>query len=270
MDESDVLVVADSQRLLQVMLNLLSNAVKYNHKGGKVLVAVEARMDLVEISVIDWGLGIDPERANGLFEPFDRLGAQQSGIEGTGLGLTLSKGLVRQMHGDLTYRPNENEGSIFTVSLLRGQNPAIAFEETRKHMPLQVGEALPDATILLIEDNQSNVGLVSRILEGRRNIKVVPAMQGRLGLDLALEIKPDLILLDLNLPDIGGEEVLEALRRAPATKDLPVLVTSADATPRIIDRLMGRGATGYLTKPLDIPKFLTVIDNILGEVKISA
>jgi len=269
--EPDVYVFGDKQRLLQVMLNLLSNSVKYNNAGGKVVISVNTdHEDSIDIRVTDWGIGIDPDQASGLFEAFDRLGAQHTGIEGTGLGLALSKGLATHMKGDLTYEPNVEGGSVFIVTLRRAQMPVLGSAFGGAEAGAHAVDASRISTVLMVEDNRANIELVVQILACRPNIKLISAMTGRLAIDLARENRPDLIVLDLNLPDVNGEEVLVQLRNTPATRDVPVLVSSAEVTPKNIDRLMGKGATGYVTKPLEIAKFLSVVDGILGEEKKSA
>jgi PAS domain S-box-containing protein len=259
-------VLADRQRLKQVLLNLLANAVKYNREGGSVWVfCEEAGEDLLRISVKDTGRGIRPEDIERLFAPFDRLGAEQTEVQGTGLGLALSKRLIEALGGTIDVESAPGEGSTFSVELPLVEPPAVQFERMDEVdlAPASVlGEA---ATLLYVEDNLSNLRLIERILESRPQVKLLSAMQGRLGLDLARQHRPDLILLDLHLPDMSGEEVLHQLREDPRTDDIAVVVISADATPGQVSRLIAAGALTYLTKPLDVRRFLEVIDETLRE-----
>ncbi|MGH2454885.1 MAG: PAS domain S-box protein [Candidatus Limnocylindria bacterium] len=258
-------VQADRQRLKQVLLNLLSNAVKYNREGGSVTVACEpAAQGRLRIGVTDTGYGVPPELLGRLFQPFERLGAEQSGVEGTGMGLTLSRGLVEAMGGRMGVDSQVDRGSTFWLELevadrvveANGDKPAAPQPDTA-----------PQATVrrlLYIEDNNWNVRLVERIVARREGLELEVAMQGQLGLDLARQHRPSLILLDLHLPDMSGVEVLRRLRSYPETRTTPVVVISADATRTQIQRLLDEGAAGYLTKPLDVTAFGELLDSMLG------
>ncbi len=257
-------VLADRQRLKQVLLNLLSNAIKYNREGGSVEV-VCARVDAgLRVIVTDTGPGLPPEKQRRLFTPFDRLGAEATNVAGTGLGLALSKHLVEAMGGTIGVESAAGAGSRFWVELPLGEPPA--------HPPARQDAVEPSAgadlsnerhTILYIEDNLSNLHLMERILSHRQGFRLLAAMQGSLGLDLAREHHPDAILLDLHLPDMPGTEVLRELKANPGTADIPVIVLSADASADQVKRLLEAGARAYLTKPFDLAEFLTVTDSIL-------
>ncbi len=256
-------VAADQQRLRQVMLNLLSNAVKYNRKGGDVDITITEDEDDLRIAVTDTGRGMTPAQLGKIFTPFERLDAALDGVEGTGLGLALSRQLVETMGGHLTVRSTPDVGSTFTVTLRTVEPVAIA-----PPMP-GVGDTTPRSysgrrCILYVEDLVANVKLVEQILKRRPDVTLIPSMLGELALDLAREHQPDLVLLDLHLPDIGGAEVLRRLRDEPTTREIPVVVLSADATARQLQRLFAAGADGYLTKPIAIDEFLGVVDRYLG------
>ena len=254
-------VLGDLQRLKQVLLNLLSNAVKYNVEGGSVHVRCDPRPEEnLRISVSDTGRGIPPDRLGQLFEPFERLGAEQEGQEGTGLGLALSKRLVEAMGGSIGVDPAQGKGSTFWIDLQEAQDPADGAEVGEAARPATKDPSRPRRTALYIEDNLSNLKLIQRILARRPEIKVIAAMRGRLGIDLAREHQPDVILLDLQLPDMSGSDVLRALKAEGATRHIPVIVISADATQSQVRDLMAEGAHAYLTKPLDIQQFLSVLD----------
>jgi CheY-like chemotaxis protein/anti-sigma regulatory factor (Ser/Thr protein kinase) len=256
-------VVADRQRLKQVLLNLLSNAVKYNRKGGVASLSFEEMPEgRLRIKVHDTGPGIAPEKLERVFTPFERLGAEQTGIEGTGLGLALSKRLSEVMGGTLGLESAVGRGSTFWIELPQTDNPVDRVTQVGAPPPAMAGSDVSRnaRVILYIEDNLSNLELIQRLIAHRPEVRLLPAMQGRLGLDLAREHRPALILLDLHLPDISGHEVLQRLQADPETRHIPVVVISADATPGQIDRLLAAGAQAYLTKPLDLKTLLAVLE----------
>ena len=261
---ADAYVLADRQRLRQVLLNLLSNAVKYNRVGGSISIGCDRRDPThVRISVTDTGTGIPLESQAKLFQPFERLGAEQTNIEGTGVGLALSRRLTEAMGGRLDFESTVGRGSTFYVELPVTEGPVERFERLN---PQPVEVAHPETTrhtVLYIEDNLANVKLIEHVFASRGDIDLVPAMQGRMGLDLARRDPPALVLLDLHLTDMDGRDVLRLLRAEPVTADLPVIVLSADATERQIERLLAEGATAYVTKPIDLGEFLSRVDELL-------
>ncbi|HEX7106123.1 MAG TPA: ATP-binding protein [Acidothermaceae bacterium] len=266
----DLFVQADRQRLKQVLINLIANAVKYNRPRGSVLVTSKVRDDeRTEIRVSDTGIGIAAEHIERLFVPFDRLGAEQSAIEGTGVGLPLSLRLVQAMEGDLTVESTPGEGSTFTVVLPGSRSPVgveadVAIADAERQIALD--ESLrAHGTLLYIEDNLTNLHLMQRVVARRPGIRLLHASQGRMGLELARTRHADLILLDLHLPDMSGMEVLGQLRADPATSGVPVHIVSADATAGQVLRMRSAGAVGYLTKPLDIRRVLGLLDSILED-----
>ncbi|MEH3053041.1 MAG: ATP-binding protein [Patulibacter minatonensis] len=258
--------VADPQRLKQVVVNLLSNAVKYNRDGGDVRVHVQENDadEQVLLAVSDTGQGIPGNKLARLFVPFDRLDAPATGVEGIGLGLALSRTLVERMGGTLTVDSVEGEGSTFTITLGRGEPVAIDADSEENRDLLVPLPYAGDAKLLYIEDTATNVRLVEQILGARPSVKLLPAMFGSLGLELAQEHRPQLILLDLHLPDIDGGEVLSRLRADDRTKDIPVVILSADATMRQADALIAAGASAYLTKPISVRDLLALVDGVLG------
>lgn len=266
-EECNAHVLADLQRLKQVLLNLMSNAVKYNHDGGTVtLFCTEIREGIIRISVSDSGPGIAEENRERVFEAFERLNADESGIEGSGVGLALSKALIETMGGALSLDSELGVGSTFWIEL-----PSIDEVTEQDHVTeashgiVEIPEAgqAGSATLLYIEDNIANFRLVEVALSRRPHIKLIPAMQGKLGIDLALQHKPDLILLDLHLPDLMGDQVLARLRSYPETQHIPVVIISADAIKRQIEKLLAAGAYAYLTKPFNVKELLHTIDTLL-------
>jgi PAS domain S-box-containing protein len=258
----DCHVLADRQRLKQVLLNLLSNAVKYNISGGAVdIECIGCDGDLARIGVTDTGIGIAPQDHGRLFAAFERLGAETTDVEGTGLGLTLTKRLVEAMNGSIDVDSAVGRGTTFWVRLPVVQAPGVRAAGESAGTPIAgVRPRLPARTVLYIEDNPSNIRLAEAILDKRPEVTLLVATQGGLGLELAREHRPAIVLLDLNLPDMSGEQVLRRLRGDPRTAHTMVVILSADATPAQIARLRSAGADDYLTKPFEIERFLAVID----------
>jgi CheY-like chemotaxis protein len=257
-------VVADRHRLGQVLLHLLSNAVKYNKAGGRVAVDVAlVSDDRVRIFVRDTGVGIPAAKLDLIFQPFERLGAAETGIEGTGLGLPLARALAAAMGGTLGVESEVGRGSTFWVELHAAWYAAEG--ASRAPAPAARGRHPRAATILYVEDNVSNVRLMERVLQHRPGVVMLHAAHGRLGLQLARDRHPDVVLLDLHLPDISGDEVVRALWQDPVTRSIPVVVVTADATPGTAQRLKAAGAIGVLTKPIDVRGVLGVLDSLLGD-----
>ncbi len=258
----DVQVLADQQRLKQVLLNLLSNAIKYNRANGSVTLACTQDGARVRLSVTDTGPGISPELRERLFTPFDRLDAESTGIEGTGLGLALSKGLTEAIGGTLGVDSVVGQGSTFWIELPVAEQTKSLSSRARPSLVRQA-KATPTVTVLYIEDDLANVQLVERLLHQRPSIRLITALQGVLGVELAQQYEPSLILLDVHLSDIHGYDVLERLRGDSRTIDIPVVVLSADATTWQQRRFKNAGVGDYLSKPLDLQHLLDVIDRHL-------
>ena len=259
----DLFVLADRQRLKQVLLNLLTNAVKYTPIRGRIAVSVQHRgPTTTRIVVTDTGAGIATDKLARLFTPFDRLDVEPSGVEGTGLGLALCQRLMHAMAGEIGVESTPGKGSAFWIELPAVDSPLKALPRNRNQAVDDISMAAA-GKILYIEDNLSNLTLVEEMLGEQPGIELLTAMRGGLGLDLARRHSPDLILLDLHLPDLRGHEVLARLRQDEITRDIPVVIISADATARQIQRLMAAGARSYLTKPLDIGEFFRVIDEVM-------
>jgi CheY-like chemotaxis protein len=259
-------VVADGQRLKQVFINLISNAIKYNRPGGSVRVYVDRlSADRVRICIEDTGKGIPAESLPKLFVPFERLDAAASSVEGTGLGLALSRNLLELMGGSIEVQSTFGAGTTFEIELERTEPVAVTADELDQVGVLESKTYSKDRRLLYIEDTVANVRLIEAILKRRPSVKLLPAMLGQLGIDLAREHKPDMLLLDLHLPDIGGEEVLATFKADPKLRDIPVVILSADATKVHYDELMELGAVAYLTKPIGVEDLLNVVDRYAGD-----
>ena len=254
---------ADSRRLKQVVINLVVNAIKYNRGGGSVHVKVGAGADgRLRISVSDTGRGIGADSLARLFTPFERLEAAASGIDGVGLGLALSRNLIEAMDGSIAVTSEVGVGSTFSVDLARGDEIAL---DAPADVPAMVTRDYDgDRRVLYIEDTLANVRLIEAILAARPSVTLLPAMQGQVGLDLAREHRPDLVLLDIHLPDIDGHEVLARLQPDVATREIPVVILSADATAAQSERLLADGARAYITKPIDVGCLLETVDSLIG------
>ncbi len=266
-------VRADRQRLAQILINLLSNAIKYNFDNGEIEVSWRAEKGgRVAVSVRDNGPGIAPETLPRLFVPFERGAAANSKIEGTGLGLALTRGLVEAMGGAIAVESAPGRGCTVSFDLLRAPAPApvsapqVAAIVAPAPIQRKIAEAPCTYRVLCIEDNLSNLRLIELLLAARPEITLISAQLGAQGLELARQHEPDLILLDLNLPDTHGSQVLQQLQSVALTRDIPVVVVSADATPTQIETLLDAGACDYLTKPLDMRRLLQVLDRILQPV----
>ncbi|NMI00992.1 PAS domain-containing sensor histidine kinase [Pseudonocardia acidicola] len=263
-------VLADYQRLKQVLLNLLMNAVKYNRRGGLVTVSIETSADRARIRVMDTGLGMDSADIERIFLPFERLSPNPAQPdEGTGLGLALARSMIGLMGGTLgVERTVKGRGSVFYVELptTSGPDTDLGADRTAAGDCLPVGAPdldLSACRILYIEDNAANLELVRQVLDRAGEPRLISAMEGRLGVELAMSHRPDVILLDLHLPDIDGEEVLARLRTERRTRDIPVVILSADAIPAQEQRLLRAGAAGYITKPFAVEHFLGVLGGVL-------
>lgn len=262
------MVMADRTRLKQVLLNLLSNAVKYNRDEGAVVVTCEQPAPArLRLSVQDTGHGLRPDQVASLFQPFNRLGQEAGAQEGTGIGLVVTKRLVELMGGEIGVTSSPGVGSVFWIELGSTAPLASALPE-RAPESATAAPSAPDAgeprLLLYVEDNPANLRLVEEIVSFRRDLRLLAAPDGHLGLQLARAHRPEVILMDLNLPGMSGFEVLRQLNADPETADIPVIALTANAMPRDVERGLAAGFHRYLTKPIDIDKFTEAINSTLA------
>jgi PAS domain S-box-containing protein len=259
-------VAVDRTRLKQVLINLLSNAIKYNQPGGTVVVdCAGSTAERIRLNVRDSGAGLPPEKLAQLFEPFNRLGQEHGAEQGTGIGLVMSKRLVELMGGVLGVESRVGAGSVFWCELGAAAVPEL---EAKSAEPAAVArsQAQPDAplrTLLYVEDNPANLKLVEQLIARRPTIRLLTAVDGNMGIQLARANQPNVILMDINLPGISGIEALTILRDDPATAHIPIVALSANAMPRDIAKGLEAGFFSYLTKPIKVKEFMEALDAAL-------
>jgi CheY-like chemotaxis protein len=256
-------VRADRTRLKQVLVNLLSNAIKYNRTGGTVEVTSGiTNAGRTRISCRDTGGGLSPEQVAQLFQPFNRLGQEGGATEGTGIGLVVSKRLVELMGGEIGAESAVGIGSVFWIELTTTTSVELAVGSSAMKA---VGGTQPQGglrtrTVLCVEDNPANLMLVENVIARRPDIRLLTARDGSSGVAIARIARPDVILMDLNLPGISGIDALHLLAEDPLTASIPVIALSANAMPRDIERGLQAGFFRYLTKPIKVPEFLETLD----------
>src|SRR5947199_4093800 len=256
-------VLADRTRLKQVLLNLLSNAVKYNHPGGTVVLGCVPRgPDRIRLSVKDTGVGLTAEKLSQLFQPFNRLGQERGAVQGTGIGLVMSKRLVELMGGVIGVESSVGVGSVFWFELGSADAPQLEAgpDEPEARVQPQAQHGAPLRTLLYVEDNPANLKLVEQLIARRPTMRLLSALDGNMGIQLARASQPEVILMDINLPGISGIEALKILREDPATAHIPVLALSANAMARDIEKGIEAGFFSYRTKPIKIREFMESLD----------
>lgn len=264
--QPDLLVQGDFTRLKQVILNLMSNAVKYNKKGGSITLDFQkSDADKISIAISDTGEGISEDNLKQLFQPFNRMEAENSAVEGTGIGLTITKQLIELMNGNISVQSTPGKGSCFSIEIPEGKQLAQAREERVFNPALKASCKTEEHnwTLLYVEDNPANLKLVEQILQSRSDIKLLTAPQARLGIELARAHQPDMILMDINMAEMDGITAMKKLKKYEETNNIPVIAVSANAMESDIKKCLDGGFKAYITKPLDIPKFFIEIDRFL-------
>jgi CheY-like chemotaxis protein len=256
-------VLADRTRVKQVLINLLSNAIKYNIEQGTVEVkCTENTQGRIRVSIRDTGAGLNPEQLAQLFQAFNRLGQEAGGEEGTGIGLVVAKRLVELMGGVIGVESTVGVGSVFWFELISVAEPHLSAEGgesvvlARRLVPR--GSRLH--TLLYVEDKPANLKLVEQIIARHPDIRLLTAVNGNSGIEIARVSQPDVILMDINLPDINGFEALKILHSDPATAHMPIVAISANAMPIDIERGLKAGFFRYLTKPIKVSEFMEALD----------
>jgi PAS domain S-box-containing protein len=260
-------VMGDRIRMKQIMVNLLSNAIKYNCELGTVEVAcATSAPDRIRVSIRDTGAGLSPEKLAHLFQPFNRLGQEAAGVEGTGIGLVMTKRLIELMGGVIGVDSAVGSGSVFWIEMISTSAPdsKLAESEAAPRAQTQVDRVASLRTLLYVEDNPANLKLVEQLIARRPDMRLLTAVNGNLGIELARNLEPKVILMDINLPDISGFEALKILRDDTATAHIPVVALSANAMPRDIEKGLKAGFFRYLTKPIKVNEFMDALDAALN------
>jgi CheY-like chemotaxis protein/anti-sigma regulatory factor (Ser/Thr protein kinase) len=263
-------VKVDRTRLKQVVINLLSNAIKYNCPAGTVVVAcIVPTPGRIRICIEDSGAGLSREKIAQLFQPFNRLGQETSGEEGTGIGLVTAKRLVELMDGTIGVESTVGKGSVFWVELdlTDERQHVIDTTESASIAPAKLEEGAQLRTVLYVEDNPANMMLVEDLMARRPDFRLLSATDGSQGIEIARTARPDMILMDINLPGISGIEAMKVLREDAATAHIPVVALSGNAIPRDIRKGLEAGFFGYLTKPINVVEFMNTVDATLKYAK---
>jgi PAS domain S-box-containing protein len=263
----NAVVTGDRMRLKQVLVNLASNAVKYNRDEGEVVLGCrKADAGKVEIFVSDTGIGIPEYLQESIFEPFRRL--EQNNADGVGIGLTICKNLVHLMNGTIALKSDPGQGSCFSVFLPEGVSTGVTAEETSNNRdPVMPLEKRDPRCILYIEDNVINLRLIKQIYDERPDIRFLSAPNAEEGIELSRAERPDLILMDINMPGMDGREAFSALKKHPETASIPVVALTANAMEKDKKRAMEMGFTDYISKPIQIPHLVHTVDFLLKSVR---
>ena len=266
------LLWTDSTRLIQVLLNLMSNAVKYNRKGGSVTLSCKPKQEqMLRISITDDGIGIPESRQEDIFKPFERLGHELGQIDGSGIGLSITQQIVEMLDGKIGFHSDEDIGSTFWVDIRMSNNQTVAdknkksSEVAKQNGDFKMGEGA-NHTILYVEDNVDNLQLVEAIVGQFENIELLTAENATVGYDISTSKKPDLILMDINLPGMNGIQAMKRLRETEETREIPVVAVTSNTMPKDIKAGLNAGFEAYITKPIKVSEFINTIDKTLGNL----
>ena len=256
----DAVVVADRMKLKQILLNLLSNAVKYNRQGGTVYVSSEQESNQLTIKIRDTGIGLSEGQLHRLFVPFDRLGVEKTEVEGTGIGLVIAKNLIEKMHGSISCESVKNTGSTFSITLPLAEqsntiNETIDVIENEQKFEVKPQIDSQMYSVLYIEDDITNILIVEQLLKLKNDIDLYTAQTGKEGLQAIDEHDIDLLLLDINLPDMSGLDIVKQLKADNKFTSLPIIALSANAMADDVQRGNEAGVDDYLVKPIDFEAF---------------
>jgi CheY-like chemotaxis protein len=257
---------ADRTRFAQILMNFGSNAIKYGRKGGRVVFEAEVVDNRIRITVTDDGVGISAEKQSKIFQPFQRAGQETGPIEGTGIGLSISKRLAELMGGQVDFRSARGKGSEFWVELQIHEQPVAKIDpgtsEKLTSSRLRNGEG-PQYTILYVEDNPSNIAFMDAVIADFDRVLLLAAPTAEIGIELARSRLPKAILMDINLPGMSGYDALRQLREWPETRNIPVVALSAAAMERDKRRAEQAGFYGYITKPVRVTELTSVLEALL-------
>jgi PAS domain S-box-containing protein len=273
--DQDFYVYADRIRVKQVMINLLSNAIKYNRDGGTVKVDCDISTsstragNRIRVSVTDSGAGLNARQLAQLFQPFNRLGQEGGTEEGTGIGLVVTKQLIELMGGEIGVGSNIGVGSVFWIELAGAGEPELINDmpienELTAYLAIQEPSLIAPRTLLYVEDNPANMVLIEQLVARRKDLKLITAVDGHLGIQMARAYQPDVILMDINLPGISGYSALSILHKDPLTAHIPVMALSANAMQRDIETGLNAGFFRYMTKPIKVVEFMEALDMALA------
>jgi PAS domain S-box-containing protein len=261
--DANCFVMADRTRVRQILVNLLSNAIKYNRPNGSIVVECITRTQgYVRLSVTDTGLGLTAEKLAQLFQPFNRLGQEDGGEQGTGIGLVVTKRLVEVMKGTIGVESTVGKGTVFWIDLVATTPPRHDFTQAEIETSAQTlaRSAGPMRTVLYVEDNPANLKLVTMLIARRADLRLLTADNGHLGVELAQAHLPDVILMDINLPGLSGIKAMSILGKDPSTTHIPIIALSANASPRDIEAGLKAGFLRYLTKPIRVDELMETLD----------
>jgi len=267
--DKSIIVSVDRVKVKQVVLNLLSNAIKYNRQGGSISVDCDLSESEIKLSVSDTGAGLTEDQIDRLFVPFDRLGADRKKIEGTGIGLVISKNLIEKMNGSIGCKSNYGKGSVFWITLPVGEvsglidNIEHKIDENLGKTIIQNQEPNDEYTILYIEDDLTNIIIVEQLINLKNDIVLLKAETGQQGLDIFYNKQPDLILLDINLPDMSGLEIAKELKQQEKYSSIPIIALSANAMTDDVKKGREAGVDGYMLKPIDFDAFDEMLNSYL-------
>ena len=261
-----IYVKADRTRLKQIIINLLSNAIKYNKENGTVVIdCAVSTPGRIRISVTDSGVGITPDKLSQLFQPFNRLGQENSSVSGTGIGLVVTKRLAELMDAVLGVESTVGVGSVFWCDLVIAQAPQLIINngEIKEFTQQKISgenDAAHVRTLLYVEDNPANLELVEQLVGRQSDIRMISAVNGIQAIEIVHSARPDLILMDINLPGISGIDVMKILHENPATAHIPIVALSANAMPRDIKKGLDAGFYRYLTKPIKVKELMETLN----------
>ncbi|MFL6696184.1 MAG: ATP-binding protein, partial [Vitreoscilla sp.] len=259
-------VMADRVRLKQVLLNLLSNAIKYSPEQSHVDIRCEQVGGKVRISITDHGAGMTDEQVAALYQPFNRLGRERTSAEGSGIGLVVTRSLVELMEGQMGVGSRPGVGSTFWLALRSDKERPSLPATASAGSPASSAAGGTVATILCVDDDAASLRLVQDLLATRRDIAVITASNGRIGVELALAHRPAAIVMDNNMPEMTGTEARRMLRADPRTADIPIIALSASPPPP--SELMDSGPRSrYVSKPFEVQTFLDIIDAVLADAR---